>query len=207
MLYKNDQPSPLTSTIFKPHLTRGAVFILCEWYNRLKQTRIYHDVNKLRFGEKMSKENRGKIRTVMITIAVLVITVVVAVYFTVFLLAKQQKVHVAVSGSDEEGTGTQDAPYATVSAASEAAPGAIIVVHEGEYGPIRLGPECSGSENAPTVIRPAEGEKVMIRGGDGIGISLVNVSHVAVEGLEVDGGTHGIYYESTRKSGGPLTYI
>ncbi len=57
---------------------------------------------------------------------------------------EQQEVHVAVSGSDEAGTGTQDAPYVTVSAASEAAPEAIIVVHEGEYGPIELGPDCSG---------------------------------------------------------------
>ena len=120
---------------------------------------------------------------------------------------EQQVVHVAVSGSDEAGTGTQDAPYATVSAASEAAPEAIIVVHEGEYGPIKLGPECSGSENAPTVIRPAEGDKVVIHGEDGTGISLVNVSHVTVEGLEVEGGTHGIYYESTRESGESLTDI
>ena len=29
---------------------------------------------------------------------------------------EQQEVHVAVSGSDETGTGAQDAPYATVSA-------------------------------------------------------------------------------------------
>ena len=120
---------------------------------------------------------------------------------------EQQVVHVAVSGSDEAGTGTQDAPYATVSAASEAAPEAIIVVHEGEYGPIKLGPECSGSENAPTVIRPAEGDKVVIHGEDGTGISLVNVSHVTVEGLEVEGGTHGIYYESTRKAGESLADI
>ena len=120
---------------------------------------------------------------------------------------EQQEVHVAVSGSDEAGTGTQDAPYATVSAASEAMPGAIIVVHEGEYGPIKLGPECSGSENAPTVIRPAEGDKVVIHGEDGTGISLVNVSHVTVEGLEVEGGTHGIYYESTRKAGESLADI
>ena len=120
---------------------------------------------------------------------------------------EQTEVHVAVSGSDESGTGTQDAPYATVSAAAEAAPGAIIVVHEGEYGPVKLGPACSGSEKAPTVIRPAEGEKAVILGEDGTGISLVNVSHIAVEGLEVKGGTHGIYYESTRKAGDSLTDI
>ncbi len=120
---------------------------------------------------------------------------------------EQQEVHVAVSGSDEAGTGTKDAPYATVSAASEAAPEAIIVVHEGEYGPIELGPESSGSENAPTVIRPAECENVVIHGEDGAGISLINVSHVAVEGLEVEGGTHGIYCESTREADESLADI
>ena len=44
-----------------------------------------------------------------------------------------------MSGSDEEGTGTQDAPYATVSAASEAAPGAAIIVHEGGVWPDQIG--------------------------------------------------------------------
>lgn len=120
---------------------------------------------------------------------------------------KQKEIHVAVNGSDESGNGTQNAPYATISAAAEAAPEAVILVHEGEYDPVRLGPECSGSEKAPTVIRSAEGETVVIHANEGTGISLVNVSHMIVEGLEVTGGTHGIYYESTREAKQSLTDI
>lgn len=121
--------------------------------------------------------------------------------------AEQATVHVAVGGSDESGTGAPDAPYATVSAAAESAPGSIILVHEGAYGPIELGSQCSGSEEAPTTIRPAVGETVVVHAEDGTGIHLVNASHISVEGLEVAGGTRGIYYESTREASQALSDI
>ena len=120
---------------------------------------------------------------------------------------EQEVVHVAVDGDDTSGKGTLDAPYATVSAAASAAPASIIVVHEGDYGPIQLGPECSGNDRFHTIIRPAEDEKVLVHAQDGIGISLLNVSNITVEGLEIDGGTHGIYFESTREAGQLLTDI
>ena len=110
--------------------------------------------------------------------------------------AEQKVVHVAVDGNDESGNGTIDAPYATVSAAADTAPASIIVMHEGEYGPIELGPDCSGNDQFQTIIRPAEDEKVLVHAGDGMGISLLNASNITVEGLEIEGGTHGIYYES-----------
>ena len=117
-------------------------------------------------------------------------------------------VHVAVSGSDETGDGTADAPYATVSAAAEAAPGSVILIHAGDYGPVVLGTECSGSEEMPTIIRPAENEAAVIHAEDGNGISVVNACHISVEGLDIEGGTHGIVYESTREAGAqPLTDI
>jgi len=117
------------------------------------------------------------------------------------------EIHVAVNGNDASGNGTQDAPYATVTAAAESAPGSTIVMHAGDYGPIELGPECSGSEEAPTIIRPAEGEDVVIRAEGEIGFSLINVSYIAVEGLEIEGGTHGVYYQSTREAEQPLTDV
>ena len=120
---------------------------------------------------------------------------------------RQAEIHVAVSGSDESGDGTQDAPYASISAAAEAKPGSLIIVHEGEYGPIELGAKASGTEGSPTTIRAAEGENVIIRGEDGTAISIVNAAHIALEGLEVEGGTHGIYYESTREAKGALSDI
>ena len=112
-----------------------------------------------------------------------------------------KEVHVKVDGSDESGDGSIKAPYKTVSAAAKARPGSPIIVHEGEYGPIELGPECSGSKDSPTVIRPAEGEKVLIQAGEEKGITLLNVRNIQLEGLETEGGTHGIEYTSTRESG------
>ena len=78
------------------------------------------------------------------------------------LSAVEGEVHVAADGSDEAGSGTVDAPFATISYAAETMPGSQIIVHEGEYMPFELGPECSGSEGSPTVIRAAEGERVVI---------------------------------------------
>ena len=136
------------------------------------------------------------------------------------------EVHVAADGSDEAGSGTVDAPFATISYAAETMPGSQIIVHEGEYMPFELGQECSGSEGSPTVIRAAEGERVVISAEntdseerenatvnaaegetasdeevDRIGISILNVRHISVEGLEIRGGTHGIRYMSTREAG------
>lgn len=149
---------------------------------------------------------RGFLRITLVALALLILTC------GVFgcgpsELTQQKEVHVAVSGSDETGEGTSDAPYASISAAAEAWPGSIIVVHEGDYGPIILGSRASGLEGSPTTIRPAEGESVVIHAGDGIGVSIVNTTHISIEGLEVEGGTHGIYYESTREAEQALTGI
>ncbi len=111
------------------------------------------------------------------------------------------EIHVASSGNDLSGLGTPEAPFATVSRAAESHAGSVILVHSGVYSRITLSPACSGTEDAPTVIRAAEGEHVVIRPGRGTGIRLENAEHIALEGLEVEGGTHGIRYESTREAG------
>ena len=113
----------------------------------------------------------------------------------------QAEVHVALSGSDESGNGSPGAPYATISAAARTMPGSLIVVHEGEYGPVEIGQDCSGTAESPTVIRAAEGETVVVRADNGMGISLTNVCHISLEGLEIVGGTHGIDYRSSREAG------
>ena len=55
------------------------------------------------------------------------------------LSAVEGEVHVAADGSDEAGSGTVDAPFATISYAAETMPGSQIIVHEGEYMPFELG--------------------------------------------------------------------
>ena len=111
------------------------------------------------------------------------------------------EVHVAADGSDDSGSGTPDAPFATVSHAAREMPGSVIIVHGGTYGPVRLGPDCSGTETSPTVIRPSEKERVIIRSEGDACISVCNTSYIVIEGLETEGGTHGIEYESTREAG------
>lgn len=115
--------------------------------------------------------------------------------------ATQSEVHVSVDGSDESGEGTLDAPYASISHAAKAAPGLVVVVHGGDYEPVELDASCSGSEASPTIVRVAEGEHAVVHANDGVGISLVNASHISIEGLETEGGTHGISYTSTRDAG------
>ena len=113
----------------------------------------------------------------------------------------QRVVHVAEYGNDETGTGTWYAPYATISHAAETEPGALILVSGGEYEPFELGPDCSGSKDSPTVIRPADNARVVIRVDDGVGIYLENVHDISIEGLETAGGTFAIEYDSTPEAG------
>ena len=130
------------------------------------------------------------------------------------------QIHVSVNGDDKTGDGSKETPYATIATAvRQIIPGTEVIVHEGEYEPFEMGAAASGTSNAPVCVRAAEGEKVVIRtddgktddkksgrkkkkeSGDRIGIHMVNVAHITLEGFEVTGGTHGIYYESTRDQG------
>ena len=115
--------------------------------------------------------------------------------------AKQNEIHVAADGNDESGTGSKGAPYASISKAAKANPGSLILVHGGDYAPVELGSGCSGSAASPTIIRVVDGERAVIHAGDEKGIALNNVCNISIEGLETEGGTHGIEYMSTREAG------
>ena len=115
---------------------------------------------------------------------------------------QQAEVHVSPDGNDEIGTGTPEKPYVTVSRAAHEKPGCVIVVHGGTYGQIRLDEDASGTEDSPTFIRPVEGEKVIVSVEGDKCISICNASHIVIEGIETEGGTHGIEYESTREAKG-----
>ncbi|MCQ2547047.1 MAG: hypothetical protein MJ161_05835 [Clostridia bacterium] len=125
--------------------------------------------------------------------------------------------HVAVDGSDEKGDGSEANPFATVDGILNAdglvGPGTEIVVHEGTYEPIEIFTNASGTLENPVAIRAATDEKVVIKSatgdvqnGDGdlieaYGIHMLNVSNVVVKGFEIEGGTHGVLYESTNENG------
>lgn len=121
-------------------------------------------------------------------------------------------IHVSVSGSDATGDGTENNPYETITcAAAKVQPGSRVIIHEGEYEPLELDDKVSGTSEKPVSFEAADGEKAVIvqetgncqSGEDGMkdayGIHIVNASNITIRGLEVKGGTHGIYYESTRK--------
>ena len=99
------------------------------------------------------------------------------------------EVHVSAD-AQAGGDGSADKPYASIDEAVKNADGKDIIVHEGEYAPFEI--NTSGVN-----IKAAEGESVKIA-NDGIGIMITDASEVSIEGLEIEGGTHGIYYQSTK---------
>lgn len=88
------------------------------------------------------------------------------------------------------------------------------VVEDGTYGTLELDASMSGTPDAPTVIRAADGATPVIKIAPGAfqsgekdelppscGIHMVNVHDIVIEGITVEGGTHGIIYESTSDQG------
>ncbi len=117
--------------------------------------------------------------------------------------------YVQAGSPEKEGEGSYEKPFARVEEALEAAePGTSIYLLAGEYPPFALDAGHSGTEDKPLRLQAAPGERVIIRGGSGIGIYMENVSHLELAGLEVAGGSHGIYYKSSPKQGArPLRNI
>lgn len=119
--------------------------------------------------------------------------------------ASGRQIHVAADGSDETGDGSEEKPYATPAfAVTQIVPGTEVIVHEGTYGQFGIDEEASGTKEEPVVLRAAEGEKAVIMSApaeESIGIHLVNVDNITLDGFEVTGGTHGIYYDSTPDRG------
>lgn len=110
--------------------------------------------------------------------------------------------HVSAEGDDKTADGSDAHPFTTISdALAVVKPGTTISVHAGTYQPFEVNAECSGTEKAPVTIRAAKEEKPVIQSKKAIGIHLINVDNFVISGLEVVGGTHGIYYESTPDQG------
>ena len=91
-------------------------------------------------------------------------------------------------------------------------PGTTVIFHEGEYKQFELDSKVSGTKKNPVKFAVAEGEKVVVKPEDrgvdeegypvdSYGIHVVNADNITIDGFEIQGGTHGVYYESTPEYG------
>ena len=117
--------------------------------------------------------------------------------------------YVSSSADPAAADGSRGHPFQQIQDAVDASRGGTeIVVGGGEYGPFEIPARCSGTEADRTVVKAAEGARPVIRtpsgsaGKDSVGISMENVAYIRVSGLEISGGTHGIYYESNADADG-----
>ena len=96
----------------------------------------------------------------------------------------------------------------------EVTAGGETILEDGIYEGFTIDYSLSGTEDSPTVIRAAEGAAPVIKSAPGayqngetedlepsIGIYLNNAHDVVIEGIIIEGGTHGILYESNTTRG------
>ena len=116
---------------------------------------------------------------------------------------KAHMIHVSASADSDNANGTKEHPFGSIQeAVNHASGGSEIIIEEGTYEPFAVSEDISGTEKDITIIKAADGAHPVIqvpkkkRLGNSIGIYMENVSYLCLDGLEISGGTHGIYYES-----------
>ncbi len=111
-----------------------------------------------------------------------------------------QNIHVSVNGSDTNGNGSQELPYATITyAATQAQPGDTVFVHAGTYhnddfndGDIWQGSslasiKCHGTEDHYIVFTPYPGDEVLLEFDGTYGVVIQNAAYVKFEQFELKG--------------------
>jgi hypothetical protein len=103
-------------------------------------------------------------------------------------MAPNCEIHVATTGSDVVGDGSEEAPYATIDHASKlAVPGCAVIVAPGVYPGGEFIADLAGTVSHPIWIRgSSETNRPVIEGG-GVGLHLTRVRYLVVENLEVRG--------------------
>ncbi len=101
------------------------------------------------------------------------------------------EIHVAITGSDLTGDGSEAAPFATIErAVQDVAPGAAIRVHTGTYaGGIYIN-QLSGTAEAPIWIGGASGEARPIIEGGNEGLHFIRGAYLIIHDLEVRSSAH-----------------
>jgi hypothetical protein len=121
-------------------------------------------------------------------------------------LVPSRVLHVAVTGNDTTGEGTEPAPFATIGrAASEATPGTAIRLHAGTYAGGTYLADLVGTASEPLWIGGAPDEPRPLISGGGEGLHLVRAAYVVVHDLEVaDAVSNGINADDGGDYGDPL---
>ncbi len=101
-----------------------------------------------------------------------------------------RELHVATSGDDSTGTGSREAPFATLQrAANQATPGTAIRLHPGTYPGGNYLAGLTGSAEAPIWLGGVPGEERPLIQGGSQALHLVRPRWVIVHDLEVSGQT------------------
>lgn len=113
----------------------------------------------------------------------------------------------SASAYSDKADGSMAYPFSNIQeAVDNSAPGTEIIISEGVYAPFEICEGSSGMSGRPTMIRAAKNARPVVKvpaGSameDAIGINMENVSHICIDGLDILGGTHGIYYECNTDS-------
>jgi len=98
------------------------------------------------------------------------------------------EIHVAASGNDVSGDGSEENPYATIDhAAKFAVPGCAVVVAPGVYPGGEFIANLAGTVSQPIWIRGSDPNNRPVIEGGGAGIHLTKIRYLVVENLEIRG--------------------
>ena len=112
-------------------------------------------------------------------------------------LSPVREVHVAIDGSDVNGDGSIDSPYATIGyGISQATPGSAVIIHSGTYGGGTYKSNVAGTASAPIWIGGAAGAPLPVIDGGNTGIQISRAKYVVLHDLEVqNASSNGINFD------------
>jgi hypothetical protein len=101
-------------------------------------------------------------------------------------LSPIREIHVATDGSDTNGDGSVESPYATIGyGISQATPATAVIIHSGTYAGGIYQNNVAGTASAPIWIGGAAGEPLPVIDGGNTGIQMSRAKYVVLHDLEV----------------------
>ncbi|MCD4824527.1 MAG: right-handed parallel beta-helix repeat-containing protein, partial [Phycisphaerae bacterium] len=118
-----------------------------------------------------------------------------AVVMLVCSAAAAKTYHVSLKGDDKSAGSSQQRAFRTISkGVSVLQPGDTVIIGPGDYGDEQVKVVRGGTKDAPVTIKAAVPGKVIMRGKrKGKGLSIVDQSHIIIEGIKFTKYRQGIY--------------